>query len=644
MRLPAACLVILSFALLPQAERGKLFVITVVDSQTSRGVPLVELETVNNIRYVTDSNGVVAFYEPGLMDQTVFFHVKSHGYEFPKDGFGYRGKALKITEGGSACLKIERTNIAERLYRITGAGIYRDSVMAGMPVPTKHPVLNGQVFGSDSVENAVYRGKIYWFWGDTNRPGYPLGNFHVPGATSLLQSAGGLDPEAGVDLEYLLNESGFAKPTAQMPGEGPTWISGLVPLRGDEGRERLFASYVKVRGVLEVYEHGLVEFDDEKQQFEKAATFPNDAATYPSGHPFVQDDHGVRFVYFANPYPLTRVRADAEHLKQLESYEAFTPLKQGSRLSQPELDRDEKGLLLYGWKANTPALNPTEEGKLIKSGALKPEEALFALRDAETGKAVAAHGGSVYWNPFRGRWVMITVESFGTSLLGEIWYAEADTPLGPWVYARKVVTHDKYSFYNPKQHPMFDKDGGRVIYFEGTYTHTFSGNDEQTPRYDYNQVMYKLDLSHPRLSLPVAVYVTSDPRAPNQFATLRKLRAALPPPPSRPPAAFLALERPGESTVAVYQSAGAGGLSLRVGTPPVGESVQAVFHALPAELEKPPATAVPLHEFVDDTTGRRAYSTDLDWAQPGFRRSAKPICLVWRNPVRVPLPPALSTR
>ena len=94
----------------------------------------------------------------------------------------------------------------------------------------------------------------------------------------------------------------------------------------------------------------------------------------------------------------------------------------------------------------------------------------------------------------------------GSSFLGEVWYAEADTPLGPWVYARKIVTHDDYSFYNPKQHPIFDQDGGRIIFFEGTYTTTFSGNKDPTPRYDYNQVMYQLDLADPRLALPVAVY------------------------------------------------------------------------------------------------------------------------------------------
>ena len=48
--------------------------------------------------------------------------------------------------------------------------------------------------------------------------------------------------------------------------------------------------------------------------------------------------------------------------------------------------------------------------------------------------------------------------------------------------------------------------GTSYLYFEGTYTHTFSGNEHRTPRYDYNQIMYRLDLDDPRLVLPVAVY------------------------------------------------------------------------------------------------------------------------------------------
>ena len=28
---------------------------------------------------------------------------------------------------------------------------------------------------------------------------------------------------------------------------------------------------------------------------------------------------------------------------------------------------------------------------------------------------------------------MVLTEIYGTSMLGEIWYAEADSPVGPWV-------------------------------------------------------------------------------------------------------------------------------------------------------------------------------------------------------------------
>ena len=94
---------------------------------------------------------------------------------------------------------------------------------------------------------------------------------------------------------------------------------------------------------------------------------------------------------------------------------------------------------------------------------------------------------------------MIFTESFGSSRLGEVWYAEADQPEGPWRTAVKIVTHESYTFYNPVHRPFFDQDDGRLIYFEGTYTHTFSGNPNPTPRYDYNQIMYRLDLSDKRL-------------------------------------------------------------------------------------------------------------------------------------------------
>ncbi|MBS0262841.1 MAG: hypothetical protein JSS02_12885 [Planctomycetes bacterium] len=481
------------------------FRIQVVDEATGRGVPLVELRTVHDIRYVTDSHGVVAFDEPGLMNRSVFFFVQSHGYEFPKDGFGFAGKALDVQPGGTATLKIRRINIAQRLYRITGAGIYRDTLLTGGQTPLQEPHLNGSVLGSDSVQEAVFAGKLYWFWGDTNRPRYPLGNFDVPGATSELPAAGGLDPDVGINLNYFLDQEGFARPTMKMPGSGPTWLDGLVVLRDHEGQERMFGWFQKIRPPLEVYQNGLAEFDLATSSFKKVAEFPRPANLYPTGHTLVHRDANTTFVYFCHPFPLIRVPADPERLSDLSTYEAYTCLQAGSDLRNPQFDRDANGRLQYSWKPNTAVVGPAEEKKLLASGKLRADELRFQLIDHASGKPVLAHHGSINWNEYRRKWVMITVEIGGTkSHLGEVWYAESAELLGPWRHAVKVVTHDKYSFYNPRQHPMFDQNGGRTIFFEGTYTQSFSGNTDKTPRYEYNQIMYRLDLDDPRLKLPQA--------------------------------------------------------------------------------------------------------------------------------------------
>src|SRR5436190_9695494 len=114
----------------------------------------------------------------------------------------------------------KRINIAERLSRVAGGGIYRDSVMLGKAVPLKEPLLDGQVFGQDSVQSVIYRGKIYWFWGDTARPSYPLGHFGMAGAVSELPGKGGPEPEVGVDLKYFVGKDGFSRPTCEVEGKG----------------------------------------------------------------------------------------------------------------------------------------------------------------------------------------------------------------------------------------------------------------------------------------------------------------------------------------------------------------------------------------------------------------------------------------
>ena len=608
------------------AAGGAPFAIQVVDDVTGRGVPLVDLETVNNIHYVTDSAGFVAFDEPGLMNQTVFFTVTSHGYEFPKDGFGYRGTALQVTPGGKAVLRLHRVSIAERLYRITGAGVYRDSVLLGLPAPIREPVLNGLVLGQDTVFAVEYRGKLHWLWGDTSRPSYPLGNFHTPGATSLLPGKGGLPADKGVDLTYYVDEHGFAKETARMAGDGPTWLGGLTTLRDPTGQERLLASFVKVRQDMSAHRRGIVQWNDERAVFEEIADLGGkEPAVFLNGHTFQRTEAGIPYVYSCGPYPLTRVRADIAAFRDPTQYEAFTPLKPGAT-DPADLDRTPDGALRYAWKRNTRALGPKEQADLIKAGKMREDEALLLLSDADSGKPVQGASGSVYFNAYRGRWVMIASEAFGTSMLGEVWYAEGDTPLGPWVYARKIVTHERYSFYNPTQHPEFDEDGGRRIYFEGTYTTTFSGNTNPTPRYEYNQIMYRLDLADPRLVLPVPVYRVGGTAAASRLATLRDLPDGA----NRGEVAFYAPERAIAGAIPVFQADDG---ALRIG----GEGGKPAFFALPADAAKPPATTVPLWEFTGER-GRKRYTTDKAWASPGYRLSPVPVCRVWQNPTRLVLP------
>jgi len=473
-------------------------IIQVLDDQSNRGVPMVELETVNHIKLVTDSNGVLVFDEPGLMDTDVWFSIKSHGYEYPADGFGSRGKTILTKDGAKTTLKIKRVNIAERLYRITGQGIYGESLKAGMKVPIDQPALNAQVLGQDSVQLITYQDKLYWFWGDTEKASYTLGHFGTAGATSELPGKGGLDPAIGVNLRYFVDKTGFSRPMVDIPQEGLKWIDGLIVIKDPSGNERLIAKCQRMKDLGTMLERDLIQFDDQKQAFVKLKELDKDGALFPAGQTFRYTDDGVEYIYFPWPYATMRVRADWNAILDPHQYEAFTPLKPGTRYTKEKSQLDH----IWAWKKDTDPIRETEQKELIDKGMLKPQEAWFDMKDAATGKKILAHGGSIEWNPWRKKWIMIFVEFGGSSsLLGEVWYSESDAPHGPFRKAIKIATHDKQTFYNPVHHPEFDQQGGRVIYFEGTYCNTFSGNPEQTPRYDYNQIMYRLDLADARLQM-----------------------------------------------------------------------------------------------------------------------------------------------
>ena len=428
--------------------------IEVVDQQNGWPVPLVQLRTTHNLLHVTDNAGVIALDAPELMGREVWFDIIGHGYEVKKDGFGMRGVRLKPEPGKTLKVEVTRAIIAKRLGRLTGAGLFAESQKLGRELDWRE----SGVFGSDSVQNAVHGGKMFWAWGDTTLPNYPLGIFDMSSATTAMQPLTSFEPPLRLKLDYFREHDGKLRGVAKMPGSGPTWVSGYVNLPDKNGRERLVGSYMKIRNHLEIYEWGLCVWDDAAEKFDplrvvwtKSEKSPK-PPTVPDGHPvFWKDASGKEWVLFGNPLPFLRCPATFEAWQDSATWEV-----------------------------------------------LKPQASLPSAKD---GQPVKPHSGSIAWNGFRKRWVTVFMESFGKpSSHGELWFAEADAPTGPWGQAVKILSHDNYTFYNPRLHPEFTPTNSPVLLFEGTYTAEFANHAAPTPRYNYNQMLYRLDLDDAALA------------------------------------------------------------------------------------------------------------------------------------------------
>ena len=427
--------------------------IEVVEKGSGWPVPLVELRTTHHARFVTDNAGVIAFDLPELMGREVWFDVHGHGYEVPRDGFGQHGVRLKPEAGKTLKVEVNRTILAKRLGRLTGGGLFAESQKLGRELQWRE----SGVLGCDSVQNAVHRGRLFWAWGDTTLANYPLGLFDMTSATTAVRPLESFEPPLRLKFDHFADARGVPLVVAKMPGSGPTWVSGYVSLPDKSGAARLVGTYVKIKPPLEAYESGLCVWNEKTETFErlrvvwtKSATAPK-PPPLPEGHPvFWKDASGKAWVLFGNPLPTLRCPATFEAWRDSSTWEI-----------------------------------------------LKPQETLASVAD---GKTVKPHSGSIAWNAFRKRWVTVFMEKFGKpSVFGELWYAEADTPTGPWGKTVKVLSHENYTFYNPRLHAEFTPEGSPILLFEGTYTVQFADKPMPTPRYDYNQILYRLDLDDPKL-------------------------------------------------------------------------------------------------------------------------------------------------
>lgn len=430
------------------AAAAEPYRIEVVEKGSGWPVPLVELRTTSGIRSVTDNAGLIAFDAPEFMNRPTWFDVQGYGYEVPADGFGIHGVRLVPEPGQTKRIEVTRTNIARRLGRLTGGGIFAESQRLGLRDDWKE----SGVFGCDSVQNAVHQGRMFWIWGDTNIASYPLGIFNGSAATTAFAPLQKFEPPLELTFDYFRDKEGKPVGVADIPGEGPTWLSGVVSLPDREGTRHLVASYIKVKPPMDAYASGLCVWNEKRNRFENHKTIwtrtPEavKAPRVPDGHPVNwKDEQGKEWILFGNPFPTLRCPATYEAWQHPGTWEELTP-----------------------------------QASLVSSS---------------DGAAVKPHSGSIAYNSFRKRWVTVFMQSFGKpSVFGELWYAEADSPSGSWGPAVKIISHDNYTFYNPRLHPEFTTADSPILIFEGTFTQEFADHPQRVPRYDYNQILYRLDL------------------------------------------------------------------------------------------------------------------------------------------------------
>jgi hypothetical protein len=480
--------------------KDPFFIIKVVDKNSQRGIPMVELKTLNAIKAYSDNEGYIALSEPDLMDLDLYFEIKSTGYKYPKDPTGRQGVTLTLTAGEDTTLVLQRVNIAERLYRITGSGKHIHSNKLKQSTAGQPPPITAGVLGQDSNLAIPYKGKIIWVWGDTFLPSTYQGNFSVAAAWTPIPGPVTWSPNNNIPLEYIIGENGLTRPMIQLNGPGYVWFDWLMTLHSDDGTEKLVAKYARVNAYFGNYERGIALFNDDKEIFEKVEEVdPWITQTHTCQHPAPVEVGVKDYYYLFDDFSFSRVKSDLAEITNPRAYEYFSCLtKDNHKNPSTKIDRNKNGEIQYMWKKDVLPFSYQDQEKLIASGDLKLEEGLIHTRDIITGKKVDIGRGSIAWNPFRHRWICI----WGSQ---DIWFAEADTPVGPWVYARKVVAHKQF-FYNPVHHSFLDQEDGRFIFFEGTFTKFFS-NEAPIPRYDYNQLMYGLSLQNEDVILPVPIYL-----------------------------------------------------------------------------------------------------------------------------------------
>jgi len=487
------------------------FRVDVVDDETGIGVPLVLLRTNNYLEYFSDSAGRVAFFEPGMMNTSVWFSVLADGYELnvrkTKGAYSYNapydsGFVVNTRVGaGPAIVYMTRKQHAERVYRLTGGGLYRDSVLTGAPIPETVAdralidPLSGST-GQDTLHlvnlNATH---VMYFFGDTVCPRSARQNncnakgMYTVAAVSDLgnDSRAEYQPSQPPRLKYIADSNHDAPhPIAPIaPLSQNTWIAGVFMGIDDgdaaSGRDNyssdvLFAAYFKNPGdgaSPGQAKQGMAIWNASARQMEALGSpWPRNASLSLNGAHAVQvispADAAKGFeayAWFVNGYVTSRVLAKASAVARYERFE---------HLPMPAM--------------------PT------------------------------VSCNTVNWNAWAKRYLCLgdnRIDDGGIFLFGgpvPITIAWSHDLLGPYVNATEIIAHNASgaSCYNGLHMPHMDMEGGRVVHVACTYTAMWSNTDKDpnlwssclfginshqgcspvVPRYEYNNIVSRIDLQN----------------------------------------------------------------------------------------------------------------------------------------------------
>ncbi len=483
--------------------------------------------------YVSDNKGMVALHEQDRQNLVTQFKVEAPGYQ------SIASQGINLTPGASEQaieLVPQAEQVAQRLYRMTGVGLERETHLLGTaaPSPTDTKLINADVLGQDGPMATLYTKagsteKVFWTFGDTRHPNHDNDNLAGSGATSDKIPT---DLNTSLPLTYYKTDTvpGFARERSVVAKAdfSPTinaarWPFGLSTI---DNRLYTWVTIVNTSGTpWTFYPIAVGVFDDATNRFTKLGEIPHESDatnpnfTTPGEHSFKVKEgateylHSGGFMQRSNGVKETLIRVRAAQDALIPSttfpkgeYEEYTPYKADGTVDRPS------GRPIYAWKKqiNDPVLNTGLNADERLVGQMR----VLGGAGGSTGP-ILQHKSTRQFNTYRNRYVNV-FNQWGSS--SSMYYSEADTPVGPWAWGRRIVNQAAntnppsrgFDLYNPHLLPFYGQ--GKTLYFAAVFAHAFANTWEPIPRYDYNVVMNRLkltdanDVDDVRTVVPVPVY------------------------------------------------------------------------------------------------------------------------------------------